>query len=118
MNEVLLRSYGNQNAKRDVTVKKHDDLAGSPGRAVRPGVQQGPGEGGLQYSGATEAFARVCHKVAGLVQPIERQQQAGILSQLLGSVNPASLTGLGGGLAALLKGGSTVSPQQASQITP
>jgi hypothetical protein len=66
MNEVLLRSYGNQNAKRDVTVKKHDDLAGSPGRALRPGVQQGPGEGGLQYSGATEAFARVCHKVAGL----------------------------------------------------
>ena len=36
----------------------------------------------------------------------------------MGSVNPGAMTGLGGGLAALLKGGSTVSPQQASQVTP
>ncbi len=45
------------------------------------------------------------------------QQQAGILNQLMGSVGPAALGGIGG-LAGLLGGGSQVTPQQAQQVPP
>ena len=66
-------------------------------------------------SNQTPAFPQM---LAGLFSQSNGQQQAGILSQLLGSVNPASLSGLGGGLAGLFKSGSNVTPQQASQVTP
>jgi hypothetical protein len=66
-------------------------------------------------SNQTPAFPEM---LANLFSQSDGQQRAGILSQLLGSVNPSSLAGLGGGLAALLKGGSNVSAQQATQVTP
>ena len=56
--------------------------------------------------------------LANLFSQSNGQQRAGILSQLLGSVNPGAMAGLGGGLAALLRSGSAVSPEQASQISP
>ena len=50
------------------------------------------------------------------------QQQAGMLNQILGSLNPGALSSLGGllgGLAGGVGGGHVqVSPQQASQISP
>ena len=52
------------------------------------------------------------------------QQQAGVLNQLLGSLNPAMLSGLGGGALGRLLGSaggtapSAVTPAQASQLTP
>jgi hypothetical protein len=49
------------------------------------------------------------------------EQKAGMLNQLLGSVNPAMLTQVlsGAGLGSLLSGGTAqVTPQQAQQITP
>ncbi|HET9764154.1 MAG TPA: hypothetical protein VFR50_11580 [Casimicrobiaceae bacterium] len=50
------------------------------------------------------------------------QQQAGMLNQILGSLNPGALSSLGGvlgGLAGAAGGGQVqVSPQQASQISP
>jgi len=53
------------------------------------------------------------------------EQKAGMLQQLLGSLNPAALTALGGSgaLGSLLSAGSSVapaaiSPQQATQLTP
>jgi hypothetical protein len=56
--------------------------------------------------------------LAGLFGQSTGQQRAGILNRLLGSVAAGSGSGLGEGLSSLLKGGSTVSSQQADQITP
>jgi hypothetical protein len=66
-------------------------------------------------SNQTPAFPEM---LANLFSQSNGQQRAGILSQLLGSVNPGAMAGLGGGLAALLRSGSAVSPEQASQISP
>ena len=51
------------------------------------------------------------------------QQQAGVLNQLLRSIGPGVLAGLGGGLLGRLAtpsnaGASELTPQQASQVTP
>ena len=47
------------------------------------------------------------------------QQRAGILSQLLGAAGPSLLASGGlSSLAGLVRGGSTVSPEQANQIPP
>ena len=66
-------------------------------------------------SNQTPAFPEM---LANLFSQSNGQQRAGILSQLLGSVNPGAMAGVGGGLAALLKGGSAPNPEQASQVTP
>ncbi|MEP6656999.1 MAG: hypothetical protein ABJC33_07165, partial [Betaproteobacteria bacterium] len=52
------------------------------------------------------------------------QQQAGVLNQILGSIGPGVLSGLAGGVLGRMLGNSaagttpTISPQQASQLTP
>ena len=50
------------------------------------------------------------------------QQQAGMLNQILGSLNPGALSSLGGVLGGLAKtaggGHVQISPQQASEISP
>jgi len=47
------------------------------------------------------------------------QQRAGILNQLLGSVGPGMLSsGAFGGLAALLNGRNSITPEQATQVQP
>jgi hypothetical protein len=61
--------------------------------------------------------------VAQLFGQSNPQQRAGVLNQLLGSVGPGMLTGLGGGMLGKLLGqGNTgnvqVTPDQAAQVTP
>jgi hypothetical protein len=63
--------------------------------------------------------------VSQLFAQATHEQKAGMLQQLLGSLNPAALTALGGAgaLGSLLSSGSnvttaTISAQQAAQLTP
>jgi hypothetical protein len=60
--------------------------------------------------------------VSGIYAKADAQQQAGMLNQILGSLNPGVLSSLGGvlgGLAARAGGGHVqVSPQQVSDISP
>jgi hypothetical protein len=73
-------------------------------------------------SDQTPPFGQMLGTLFGNSNP---QQRAGILSQLLGAVGPGVLAsgGLGslgglGGLAGLLRGGTSVTPEQASQVSP
>lgn len=67
-------------------------------------------------SNQTPPFAQM---LSTLFSNSNGQQRAGILNQLLGSVGPG-VQGPGalGGLAALLRGGPTVTPEQANQVPP
>ncbi len=65
-------------------------------------------------SNQTPAFPEM---LSNLFSQSNGQQRAGILSQLLGAAGPSLPGGLGA-LAGLLKGGTSVTPQQAEQITP
>lgn len=60
--------------------------------------------------------------VSDMFSKADPQQQAGMLNQILGSLNPSVLASLGGvlgGLAGQTGGGPVqVTPQQASQVTP
>jgi hypothetical protein len=67
-------------------------------------------------SGETPPFAQM---VSSLFSNSNGQQRAGILNQLLASVGPGMLaSGALGGLAQLLRGGSNVTPEQATQVPP
>lgn len=73
-------------------------------------------------SDQTPPFAQMVGQLFGQANP---QQQAGMLSQLLGSLSPTVLASLAGsGALAGLAGQagsavpSTISPQQAAQVTP
>jgi hypothetical protein len=73
-------------------------------------------------SGLTEAFnsnqtPAFPEMLSNLFGQSNGQQRAGILSQLLGAAGPSLPAGLGS-LAGLLRGGTSVSPQQAEQISP
>ena len=108
----VLRQYSGANAA-DPPANAQQDFQKVAEAAPQEHLAEGLAE--AFRSNQTPAFPQM---LAGLFSQSNGQQRAGILSQLLGSVNPGGLTGLGGGLAGLLKRGSTVSPQQASQITP
>jgi hypothetical protein len=70
------------------------------------------------HSDQTPAFGNM---VSSLFANSNGAQKAGLLNQLMGSVNPAMLTQLlaGTGLASVLQGGATqLTPEQAQQVTP
>ena len=111
----VLRQYSGANAA-DPPANAQQDFQKVAEAAPQEHLAEGLAE--AFRSNQTPAFPQM---LAGLFSQSNGQQRAGILSQLLGSVNPSSLAGLGGGLAALLKGASAataISPQQATQITP
>jgi hypothetical protein len=57
--------------------------------------------------------------LSSLFQNSDGQQRAGVLNQLIGTVGPSlGAAGVSGPLAGLLKGGSTVTPEQAERISP
>lgn len=71
-------------------------------------------------SDQTPAFEQM---ISGLFTQSSPEQKAGLLNQLLGSLGPKAAEALAsaGGMAALtnlLKGGGSVSPQQAAQVPP
>jgi len=57
--------------------------------------------------------------LSNLFNNSDGQQRAGLLNQLLGAAGPSLLgSAVSGPLANLLKGGSTVTPEQAAQVSP
>lgn len=79
--------------------------------------QLGTGLAAAMRSPDTPPFATMVSQMFGKSSPA---QQAGLLNQLLATLGPAAATALAGGaLGRLLKPGqSTVTPEQATQITP
>ena len=71
-------------------------------------------------SDQTPAFEQM---LGGLFKQSNPEQKAGLLTQLLGGLGPNAAQVLGGtgalaGLTGLLKGGGTVTPQQAQDVSP
>jgi hypothetical protein len=67
-------------------------------------------------SNQTPPFAQMVSQLFG---QSNGQQRAGILNQLVGAAGPAALSGgLLSGLAGMLHGGSSITPEQAQQVSP
>lgn len=70
-------------------------------------------------SDATPPFGQMVGSLFGQSNP---QQQAGVLGQLVQSLGPGALTGIAGGVLGRMFGGgqvpATITPQQASQLSP
>jgi hypothetical protein len=66
-------------------------------------------------SDQTPAFPQM---LSNLFSNSDGQQRAGLLNHLLASAGPGVLAALPGPLGALLKGGSTITPEQAQRISP
>ncbi|MDQ2843351.1 MAG: hypothetical protein M3Y72_20395 [Acidobacteriota bacterium] len=91
-----------EGAGADIHSASPQDLAGGLAAAFR--------------SDQTPAFPSM---LSNLFSNSDGQQRAGLLNHLLGSVGPGLLGGaLTGPLASILKGGTTVTPEQAQQIPP
>ena len=115
----ILKQYAEPNAAHAATSAAHFDqvVQSAPPEAVGNGVAA------AFRSDQTPPFADMVGRLFG---QSNGQQQAGALNQLLRSVNPAMLSGLGGGVLGRLLGGAgasgtatpTLTPAQASQLTP
>lgn len=113
----ILQHYANPGATGDPhTAAAHfDEVARTaPGDAVGSGVAE------AFRSDRTPPFGQMVAQLFGQSNP---QQRAGVLNQLLSSVAPGVLAGLGGGAVAKILGQgiaapSQVSPSQAAQVTP
>ncbi len=66
-------------------------------------------------SDQTPAFPQM---LSNLFSNSDGQQRAGLLNQLIASAGPGVLSALPGPLGALLKSGSTITPEQAQQVSP
>ena len=79
--------------------------------------QLGAGIAGALRSDQTPPFSNMVGQLFG---HSSSTQQAGLLNQILGSLGPAAIASMGGGLLGkILQPGQTqVSPEQASQLSP
>jgi hypothetical protein len=117
----IVRQYAEPNAGSAATSAGHFDQVAQ---------QAAPDEIGKGVSGAfrsaqTPSFGEM---VAHLFSNSNGPQQAGLLNELLSSVNPAMLSGIAGGAltrmfgagtgAAVAPANQSVTPTQASQLTP
>jgi hypothetical protein len=83
-----------------------------------PQQDLGNGVAAAFRSDATPPFAQMVGSLFGQSDP---QQRAGALNQLIQSIGPGALSGVAGGaLGRILGGGqpTTMTPQQASQVSP
>ena len=112
----VLQQYANSSGTGEVNAQVHehfDQVAqAAPSSALADGLAA------AFRSSSTPDFSQM---LTGMFNQSNGEQKAGILNQLLasgGSGLLAQLGGAGGGLAALLGGGSQLSAQQASQVSP
>ncbi|MEP6873572.1 MAG: hypothetical protein ABI887_04345 [Burkholderiales bacterium] len=113
----ILSKYLNPTPASAVTSEAHfDEVA----RSVSPS-DLGQGVSAAFRSDQTPPFGTMVGDLFGRSDP---QQRAGLLNQILGSLGPAGLAGIGGDLLKRLRGDSstsaipTVSANQADQLTP
>ncbi len=98
------------------------DLKVGPPTAGSADVQNHSPEslaGGLANAFRSDQTPAFPTMLSNLFGSSDGQQRAGLLNQILASAGPGLLgAALPGPLASILKGGSTVTPQQAEQISP
>jgi len=108
----VLRQYTNASASNPPASTQQDfEKVGqtAPASHIADGLAQ------AFHSNETPSFGQM---IAGLFSNSNPQQRAGILSHLLPAAGSGA-SGIGGELAALLKGGGAqVTPEQASQVSP
>ena len=115
----LLKQYTQPNPANAATSAAHFDQVAQ----AAPPEQVGNGVAAAFRSDQTPPFPNMVGQLFG---QSSGPQQAGVLNQLLGSLSPAMLSGLGGGVLGRLLGGAgtdgttppTITPAQASQLTP
>jgi len=114
INDVVQRYSGQGGGAAAAPANPHQDFQqvalAAPPNVVAGGIAQ------AFRSEQTPAFPEM---LANLFRQSGPNQQAGLLTRLLGSLGPGALAGLPGltGLSSLLQGGS-VTPQQATQVSP
>lgn len=111
----ILQQYAGGAAATRANVDDHfDEVA----RQV-PAQDLGSGVAAAFRSDATPPFGQMVGSLFGQSNP---QQQAGVLGQLIQSLGPAALSGVAGGVLGRMFGGNqapaTITPQQASQLSP
>ena len=87
--------------------------------AVAPHVPQSDLADGLATAFRSDQTPPFGEMLVSLFSNSNGPQKAGILNQLLSAVGPGLLSSEAlGGLAGLLRGGNTVTPEQANQVSP
>jgi hypothetical protein len=113
VSDVLKQYAGGGNASSANATDHFDKVAQAvPQDAIADGLSA------VFRSNQTPAFGNL---VGNLFSQSNGDQKAGLLNQLLSSVDPSALTGLAGGgaLASLLGGGAKpITPDQAQNISP
>ena len=117
--DILQQYAGNALAPNAQATQHFDEVA----RGV-PQQDLGQGLAAAFRSDSTPPFGQM---VGNLFGNYNGQQQAGLLNQLVQSIGPGALAGLGGGVLGRILGGSananastvpTITPEQASQLSP
>lgn len=109
----LLKQYTGGGGSNTANAVQHFDQVS---QAAPPGMIA-EGLSAVFRSNQTPAFGNM---VSGLFSQSNGDQKAGLLNQLMSSVNPSSLAGLAGGgaLASMLGGGKQITADQAQQVSP
>ena len=115
----ILKQYADPNTASTATSTSHFTEVGQ----TAPPEMIGNGVAAAFRSDQTPPFGNMVGQLFG---QSNGQQQAGVLNQLLGAINPGMLAGIGGGVLGRLLGSAggagsaapTVTPAQASQLTP
>jgi hypothetical protein len=116
----ILKQYADPSSAPVGQVGEHFDQVA---QQVPPG-ELGRGIAGALRSDATPPFGET---VGNLFNKSNPQQQAGVLNQLIQAIGPGALSGIGGGVLGRILGGAaqgalgtvpTITPAQASQLSP
>lgn len=112
----ILQQYAGGSAPQGSDVGTHFDQVSQQ----VPSQQLGSGVAAAFRSDATPPFGQMVGNLFGQSNP---QQQAGVLNQLVQSLGAGGLSGVAGGILSQVLGsssspGTTITPAQASQLSP
>ena len=109
----ILQQYAGGSAAPQGNVSDHFDQVATQ----VPQQSLGNAIGAAFRSDATPPFGQMVGSMFGQSNP---QQQAGLLNQLIQSIGPGALSGVAGGILGRVLGGGagSITPQQASQLSP
>jgi len=106
----MLQQYAGGSGQTGSAEQDYQQVAQhAPPSAVAPGLSD------AFRSDKTPPFGQM---VSSMFGQSNGEQRAGILNQLIQSVGPGALAGLGGGLLSKLGGGGSITPEQAQQVSP